>query len=90
MIHHAGMNLRIILLPLAKGVSQTTAHHVRKTQTNSRASDQSSCAELAAESLLPPSSKDQVCCTPSRCQARAVGLEAIDVEVRAEEEDRWE
>lgn len=86
-IHYAGIHLCIILLPLAKCVCQTTAHDIRKTQTNSGTSDQSSCAKFAAESLLPPSSKNQVCRTPSRCQARAVGLEAVDVEVRAEEKD---
>jgi hypothetical protein len=73
--------LRIIGLPLAKRIRQPAAHNVRNTKTNRRTSHQSSCSELAAKALLPPSSKNQVRRTPSRSQTRAVGLEAVDVEV---------
>lgn len=83
----AHIHLRIIRLPLAKGVRQTTTNHVRNTQTNSGSPYQPSCAKLATKALLSPSSKNQVRRAPSRCQARAVGLEAVDVEVGAEEED---
>jgi hypothetical protein len=82
--------LRIIRLPLTKGIRQPTTHHVHNTQTNSRTPHQSSRAKLATEALLPPSSKNQVRRTPSRSQTGAVGLEAVDVEVGAEEQDGWE
>lgn len=79
--------LRIILLPLAKRIRQPTTNNIRNTKTNRRTPHQPSHAKLAAEALLPPSSKYQVCCAPGGCQAGAVGLEAVDVEVGAEEKD---
>ena len=79
--------LRIILLLLAKRIRQPTTNHVRNTKTNSRAPHQPSHAKLATETLLPPSRKNQVCRAPGGRQAGAVGLEAVDVEVGAEEED---
>lgn len=80
-------HLRIVLLLLAKRIRQPTTNHVRNTKTNSRAPHQPSHAKLATETLLPPSRKNQVCRAPGGCQAGAVGLEAVDVEVGAEEED---
>ena len=79
--------LRIILLLLAKRIRQPATNHVRNTKTNSRTPHQPSHAKLATETLLPPSSEHQVCRAPGGCQTSAVGLEAVDVEVGAEEED---
>jgi hypothetical protein len=89
-VDHAGTRLRIIRLPLAKRIRQTSTNHVRNTQTNSSTPHQPSCSKLAAESLLPPSSQNQVRRAPGGRQTSAVGLEAVDVEVRAEEENWWE
>lgn len=83
----AGPQLLIILTPLPKSIRQPTTHHIRQTKTQRRAPHQPSSTKLAAEALLSPSSKDKVRGAPSRSKASAVGLEAIDVEVRAEEED---
>lgn len=80
-------HLRIILLPLAKCIRQSTTNHVRNTKTNSRTPHQPSRAKLATETLLPPSSENQVCRAPGSCQTGAVGLETVDVEVGAEEKD---
>ena len=80
-------HLRIILLLLAKRVRQATTDHVRNTKTNRRTPHQSSYTKLATETLLPPSSKNQVCRAPGGSQTGAVGLEAVDVEVGAEEKD---
>jgi hypothetical protein len=81
--------LRIIRFPLAKRIRQTTTNNVRNTQTNSSTPHQPSRSKFAAESLLPPSSQNQVCCAPCGRQTRAVSLETVDVEVGAEEEDWW-
>lgn len=80
-------HLRIILLLLAERIRQPTTNHVRNTKTNSRAPHQPSHTKLATETLLPPARKNQVCRAPGGCQTGAVGLEAVDVEVGAEEED---
>jgi hypothetical protein len=82
--------LRIIRLPLAERVRQTSTQNVRSTQTNSSTPHKSPRSKLAAESLLPPSRQNQVCCAPGGCQTRAVSLEAVNVEVGAEEQDWWE
>lgn len=79
--------LLIIGTPLAKRIRQPAAHNVRKTKADRRASHQSSCAELVTEALLPPTREHQVRRAPGGCEACAVGLEAVEVEICGEEED---
>ena len=86
-LDHIHSHSRIVLVPLAKRISQPTTHHVRNTKTDSRTPHQSSRAKLATKTLLPPSSKHQIRRAPSRSQTRAVGLEAVDVEVGTKEQD---
>lgn len=74
-------------LSLAKSIRQTTTNNVCGTQTQRQASNSTSSAKLAGKGLLSPPRDNQVCSTPSRSHAGRVDREAIEVQVRGEEED---
>ena len=80
----------IIHLPLPKSISQTPTNNISQTQPHRRAAHQPSGAEFTPESLLPPARENEVRGAPGGRQARAVGFEAVDVQVGAEEQDRGE
>jgi len=68
-------------LSLAKSICQATTDNVCSAKTQRQASDSTSSAELAGESLLSPPRDNQVRSTPSRSHTGRVDREAIEVQV---------
>lgn len=75
---------------LAEEIGGAAGNNIEGAQAQRGASDQASGTKLVGEGLLPAAGDDKVGGAPGRGDAGRVGGEAVEVEVRGEEQDGGE
>ena len=93
-IHALGLFLVFLLLPLPKGICQTTSNHINQAKAHSHAPDDSASSELLHKGLSPPARQEQVQARPRGLYTSTICLETLNIRVAGEEKDgreeHWE